>query len=206
MKIILSILFSIILIIPCRSQGYELERLLLDIEKLSQLKNILTDLYKGYEILSEGYTTIKNISEGNFNLHEAFLDGLLQVSPVVKNYKRVFDIIDDQAKMVSEYKSNFSRFQRDKNFSVDEIGYMASVYNNLITESLDDLQNLLNILTAGQMRMSDDQRIHGIDKIYDHVKDKLNFLRNFNSSALVLTMQRSADNNDAQSIQKLYGF
>ena len=75
----------------------------------------------------------------------------------------------------------------------------------LRAESLDDLQNLLNILTAGQMRMSDDQRIHGIDKIYDHVKDKLNFLRNFNSSALVLTMQRSADNNDAQSIQKLYG-
>src|SRR4051812_4125515 len=76
-----------------KAQEQEIQQLLLDVEKLAQLKNILTDLKKGYEILSGGYQTIKNISEGNFNLHQTFLDGLLQVSPVVRNYKRVADII-----------------------------------------------------------------------------------------------------------------
>src|SRR5450432_3294835 len=119
-------------LVPTKSnaQIYELERLILDIEKLLQLKNILSDLYKGYEILSTGYNTIKSISEGNFNLHKAFLDGLLAVSPAVKNYQKVLDIIDDQARIVSEYKSAFIRFRQDKHFNPDEITYMINVYNN----------------------------------------------------------------------------
>src|SRR5580692_2717144 len=99
------------------AQSYEVERLILDIQKLAQMKNILTDLYKGYEILNTGYNTIKNISEGNFNLHKAFLDGLLAVSPAVKNYQKALDIIDYESRIVSEYKSALSRFQQDKHFN-----------------------------------------------------------------------------------------
>ena len=77
--IIIALLFSC----KIQAQSYELQRLLLDIQKLAQLKSILTDLYKGYEILNTGYNTIKSISEGNFNLHKAFLDGLLAVRRAV---------------------------------------------------------------------------------------------------------------------------
>ena len=73
-------------------------------------KDVLTDLYKDYEILETGYTAIKNISEGNFNLHKAFLDGLLAVSPAVQKYERIVDIIDDQGRIVSEYKSAYNLF------------------------------------------------------------------------------------------------
>src|ERR1700680_2821898 len=97
-----------------QAQSYELQRLILDIEKLSQLKSILKDLYKGYEILSTGYNTIKNISEGNFNLHQAFLDGLLAISLAVKNYKKIADIIDYQGRIVSGYRSALSRFRQDR--------------------------------------------------------------------------------------------
>src|SRR6266542_6719166 len=83
-----------------QAQSAEIQQLLLDVQKLSALKGILNDMYKGYEIVSNGYETIKNISEGNFNLHEAFLDGLLAVSPAVQNYKRIANIINNQLKMV----------------------------------------------------------------------------------------------------------
>ena len=94
------------------AQSYELARLILDIEKLSQLKSILSDLYKGYEILRSGYTTIKNISEGNFNLHKAFLDGLLAVSPVVQKYPRISEIMELQAKIIVEYKTALKRYRQ----------------------------------------------------------------------------------------------
>src|SRR5258708_5502248 len=68
-------------------------QLILDTEKLTELKAILSDMYKSYEIINKGYNDIKNIAQGNFNLHEVFLDGLLAVSPAVKNYERVADII-----------------------------------------------------------------------------------------------------------------
>jgi outer membrane lipoprotein-sorting protein len=37
------------------SQSQEAQQLLLNVEKLAQLKQILKDLYKGYEIVSKGY-------------------------------------------------------------------------------------------------------------------------------------------------------
>ena len=72
---------------PTRAQSTSdlIQQLLLDVQKLDQLKTILQDMYKGYEIVNQGYTDIKNIASGNFNLHKLFLDGLLAVSPAVRN-------------------------------------------------------------------------------------------------------------------------
>ena len=188
----------------CQAQSYELERLALDIEKLAQMKNILKDLYKGYEILSTGYNTIKSISQGNFNLHKAFLDGLLAVSPAVRNYQHVVDIIDYQARILSGYKSAISRFKQDNHFSVDEITYLMNVYNSLISSSLNDLSNLLNVLTAGKLRMNDYERLHAIDGIYADTKDKYLFMEQFNNSATILAAQRVAEVNDAGTVKHLY--
>src|SRR5579862_4090127 len=130
--------------VKSKAQAYELERLILDIEKLLQLKNILSDLYKGYEILTTGYNAIKSISEGNFNLHKAFLDGLLAVSPAVQKYERVVDIIKDQGKIVSEYKTAYNFFKQNPHFTPDELVYMSNVYDHLISNSEKNLTNLLN--------------------------------------------------------------
>ena len=193
--------------IPVKSnaQLYELERLVLDIEKLLQLKNILSDLYKGYEILSTGYNTIKNISEGNFNLHKAFLDGLLAVSPTVQKYERVVDIINDQSRIVSEYKAAYNIFKQDKHFTPDELIYMSTVYNNLITGSENNLTNLLNVMTASKLRMSDAERLHAIDGIYMETHDRLSFLRAFNSTTSSLSLQRTGGETDAGTVRSLYG-
>ena len=188
-----------------KAQSYELERLILDIQKLAQMKSILSDLYKGYEILNTGYNTIKSISEGNFNLHKAFLDGLLAVSPAVKNYQKALDIVDYEGKIVTEYKSALSRFQQDRHFNPDEITYMINVYNNLISGTLTNLSNLLNVLTANKLRMSDNERMHAIDGIYDDTKDKYLFLRQFNNSTTILAVQRSVEFNDAGTVKNLYG-
>jgi hypothetical protein len=190
--------------IKTNAQVYELERLILDIEKLVQLKDILSDLYKGYEILSTGYNAIKNISEGNFNLHKAFLDGLLAVSPAVQNYARVVDIIDDQASILSEYKSAYNLFKQDKHFTPDELVYMSEVYNNLISGSEKNLTNLLNIMTASKLRMSDAERLHVIDGLYSDTHDQLVFLRQFNNKTGSLALERATEENNLESVRSLY--
>jgi len=205
MKKLLVVLIIFFFSSAARAQSYEAERLILDIQKLAQMKSILTDLYKGYEILNTGYNTIKSISEGNFNLHKAFLDGLLAVSPAVRSYQHAIDIIDYESRIVTEYKSALNAFKQDKHFNPDEITYMINVYNNLISGSLTNLSNLVNIVTASVLRMSDNERMHAIDGIYKDTKDKYLFLRQFNNSTTILAVQRAIDLNDVQTIQNLYG-
>lgn len=188
---------------PAKAQSYEVQQLLLDWEKLTQLKQILQDLYKGYEIINNGYTAIKDISKGNFNLHQVFLDALLQVSPVVQKYKRVADIIAGQLQILKEYKSAFNRFKDDEMFTSDEITYMAKVYNNLLAESERNLDDLITIITSGTLRMSDDERLTSIDKIYQRITDQLSFLRSFNNSTAILSIQRLKEKEDIEVAKKL---
>jgi hypothetical protein len=182
-----------------------LDQLALDYQKLSGLKNILSQMYTGYEILTKGYNSVKEVSQGNFDLHKVFLDGLLVVSPTVRKYPRVADIIHDQALLLKEYDAAWNSFRQDKHFTPDELGYMLDVYNNLVSRSLKNLSDLAMILTDRQVRMNDAERLAAIDHIYTGSRAQLDFLHSFNDHNYRLTMLRAHAAGDRQTLKILYG-
>jgi DNA repair ATPase RecN len=186
-------------------QTYEAEQLLLDWEKLSQLKQILKDMYKGYQIVEKGYVTIRDISQGNFSLHKAFLDGLLAVSPAVRNYYKIAEIIHYQLQIVQEYKQAYGRFQQDSHFNPDEIVTMGDVYGKLFDRSVHNLSDLATVLTDGQLRASDDERLKRIDDLHHEMQDMLSFLRQYNNRTALLSLQRGHDQRDIDQIKQFYG-
>lgn len=204
MKKLLTVIAFTLWTAGTNAQVQELAQLALNIEKLAQFKQFLSDLKKGYEIVFKGYTVIRNISEGNFSLHDAFLDGLLQISPAVKKYQRIGDIISLQLRLVKEYKTSYSMFKRNEWFTVAEIGYMGKVYNRLFIESLRNLDALATIVTARQLRMSDDERLNAIDQIFTDMQEKLVFLKHFNSSTAVLGVHRAKEQEDVELMRQLY--
>lgn len=191
--------------INAHAQEDEIQQLLLNATKLAQFKQILKDLKTGYQIVHKGYTTVKNLSEGNFKLHQTFLDALWQVSPAVRNYKRIADIAHYQRMLVREYKQAYTRFRRDQNFTPEEIRYLGQVYENLFSQSLRGLDELTMVLTAKKLRMSDDERLHAIDAIYTQMQDRLIFLRHFNHSTTLLAVGRAKERNDAGTLHNIYG-
>jgi hypothetical protein len=187
------------------AQSQEAKQLLLDIEKLSTLKGILSDLKKGYQIVSQGYNAIKNISKGNFDLHQAFLNSLLEISPAVKKYKHITDIISAQVSLVSEYKKALKLFRESRLFSNGEIDYIGHVYSNLFQQSLKNLDALTAVITANKLRMSDDERLTAIDDNWREAENELMFLRHFNNSTKILALQRAKEKNDVSVMNELYG-
>lgn len=188
-----------------KSQANEITQLLLNVEKLAQFKQILSDMKKGYQIVSTGYNTVKDLSKGNFSLHKTFLDGLMQVSPAVRNYKKVADIVNYQVLLVKEYKNAYNRFKQDNNFTPQELDYLGRVYSNLFKQSLNNLDDLATVITANKLRMSDDERLKAIDKIFIDMQEKVQFLRHFNNNTTVLAVQRAKDKNDVNVLRNIYG-
>lgn len=199
-------LFCLLVLLSFRghAQSTEAQQLLLNVEKLSQLKNILSDMKKGYTLVSNGYKAVKDIAEGNFSLHEVFLDGMMLVSPEIKKYYRVADIITYQGRIVSEYKSAFKRFQASGNFSEEDISYLSGVYKRLFELSMDNLDDLLMVVTSTSLRMSDQDRLEAIDRIFEETQEKLVFLRAFNGQAAVLEKQRSRERADVKSLGDVF--
>ena len=189
----------------CFGQSQEAKQLLLNVEKLAQLKLMLSHMKTGYQILEKGYTSIKNISQGNFNLHRDFLKGLLQVSPAVKKYSKIADIIRFQLKLVKEAKDALAEFRGSKQFTVTEIGYLGNVYANLLKESLKMLDELAMVVTAGKLRMSDDERLQAIDRIHAEVMEQYTFLNEFNNGTAILSLQREKEQMDIDLMRKIHG-
>jgi hypothetical protein len=187
------------------AQSAEVQQLVLNVEKLAQLKQILSDMKKGYQVLNNGYGTIRNVTEGNFKIHDVFLKGLLSVNPELRKYRKVADIIQYQARILSEYKSAFNHFKEGGRFTPDEMIYLSKVYGNLFDRSLENLDELAMILTASELRMSDDERLKAIDRLYVDMQGKLSFLRSFNRKTASLDRGRQKQQQENAAIKKLYG-
>jgi len=204
MRQISFIAIMLCVLIRASAQTQEAAQLILNYEKLKQLEEILDNMYKGYKILTKGYNRVKDIAEGNFNLHQVFLDGLFAVNPSVAKYQRIPDIIRYQSMLIKEYKRAFNRFKSDPNLTPDEIKYLERVYSYLVKQSLRNLEELTMIITANKLRMSDDERIQSIDRIYFDIENKLSFLRYFNNSTQVLVVQRAKESSEVGAMKKLY--
>ncbi|SDF15822.1 hypothetical protein SAMN05216464_113152 [Mucilaginibacter pineti] len=206
-RIALCMFFFSIISFTVRAQSVSdlLEQLALDYQKLAGMKNILSQMYKGYEVLTKGYNSVRDVSQGNFSLHQVFLDGLLTASPAVRKYPRAGDIISDQSSILAEYQRAWQIFRRDKNFSPKEVSYMLSVYNNLVKASGKNIDDLSLILSDNKLRMSDAERLAAIDRIYMESQSQLNYLRKFNDETYKMALQRSLETNDRQNLKNLYG-
>jgi hypothetical protein len=204
-KIAAGVFLLLLLPIRASAQMQELQQLALNIEKLSQFRAILKDMKKGYEMLTGGYNTVKDLTQGNFTLHEKFLEDLLEVSPTVRDYKKVGKIVAIQITIVDKYKSAMSRFSSSGLFNQGELSYLAQVYDKLFKESLRNLDELAMVLTSGEARMSDDERLETIDRIHSDMEDKLLFLNDFNSKGAVLGLQRAKEKHDADALRLLTG-
>jgi hypothetical protein len=209
MKTIKRIVFAVFLCMGSQTgaiaQSQEAQQLLLNWEKLRQLEEILDNMYRGYKILDKGYTTIKNIAQGNYSIHQLFIDGLMAVNPSIRNYKRIPFIIEYQKLLLKEYQRAYNRFRQDPNFKLEEIEYLANVYKFLFDASLRNIDELMMIITATKLSMSDDERMQAIDRIFFDMEDKLIFLRAFNNNTQLLVIQRARARNDVETMQKLYG-
>lgn len=185
------------------SQSQEVQQLLLNIEKLTQLKSMLSDMKRGYQVISEGYSKVKNIAEGNFSLHEVFLDGLMMVSPEVKKYARVKDILTVQKAIASEATGALGRFRSSEHFTSAELGYLGEVYQRLLKNSVDQLDELAMVITSSKLRMNDEERLSAIDRIFGQAQDKLMFLRDFNTENSLLVLARKKEKASIKAVQEL---
>ena len=181
------------------------EQLLLDVQKLSQLKQILSEMYQAYTITRAGYEDIKGLSQGTFSLHQVFLSGLLAVNPSVASYWKVADIINKEAALVKAAQSVSSYLNATGQFNSSEMAMFLTRYNNLIQGSLNNVTELTMVVTAGTLRMNDAERLAAIDRIDGNVTNELGATYAWGNNAALQAMQRARAQADIGTIQGLYG-
>ncbi|EHQ24771.1 hypothetical protein [Mucilaginibacter paludis] len=150
-------------------------------------------------------TEISGWTEQQKQLYSNYYTELGNIKATISKYQRIKDIALKQAALVREYKQAWSLFRQDNHFNPQEISYMQQVYTGILDASAKNLDEIMLVVSPAKTQMTDEQRLELINKASDHLDENYNDLHQFNNQGIRLSLQRSKDLSDTQSIKKLYG-
>lgn len=173
------------------------------LHQIAALRTHLLYVKKGYDIAHEGISTIKNIKNGEWDLHRHYFGSLLLVNPAIKNYARVANIVSMQVRIVKQVRSLINECRQRKLLNSGEIDYVVKVCDHLLSECLENMEELILVITSGQLEMKDDERIKMIETIYAALQEKSVFLLSFGNSVTTLSKQRLYDKIELELSEKI---
>lgn len=138
-------------------------------------------------------------------LFEGFYDELWKIKSAISSYKKVKAVVDDQIRVVKEYRSAIELLTKDKHFSPEEIEYMLSVYTGILQESIKNVDQIHMVVNAFATQMSDGARLELLNKVSADITRNLTNLRRFTGQNIALSLNRSKDELELNFLKALYG-
>lgn len=172
------------------------------LEQIAALQLSLSYAKKGYQLVDGGLQTVRDITNGEFSLHEAFISSLKTVSPAVRKNVKVAEILAYQisiARWFGEFKGNAMLSPADQL-------YILEVKAAVLADCSLDLESLLLVVTSGRLEMGEAERIRRIDLLYEAMQDKAAFTADFMGKVERLVRNRERDHLDILDLRRAYGF
>jgi len=138
-------------------------------------------------------------------LYKDYFNELQKVKSIISYYHRIKEITVAQENIINEYKRAFSLFKQDGHFTADEIIYMGQVYDGILIESAKSLDQLFLVTNSFVTQMTDAKRLEIINAAATNMSTTYNDLKLFNNQNILLSLQRSKDENDINTVKALYG-
>jgi hypothetical protein len=139
------------------------------------------------------------------DLFAEYYQELREVKAIVATYVKVNDIIDKQELIVTDYRLADNALRTDPHFSPQEINYISRVYEGILVQSKDNIDQLITVITSFITQMDDADRLHDIDDLGARIDDNYNTLQRFTQENILLSMQRAKGQQDIDFIRSLYG-
>ncbi|HET7115099.1 MAG TPA: conjugal transfer protein TraI [Hanamia sp.] len=139
------------------------------------------------------------------DLYQNYFNELRKVKDVLSYYHRIKEITQQQIALVKEYHEAWNGVQQDGHFAPNEVLYIGQVYTGIIDASLKNLDQIALVINSFTTQMTDAKRMEIINRAADAMQTNLNDLRSFNSQNILLSLQRSKDENDVAVVKKMYG-
>src|SRR5258706_4796952 len=146
------------------------------LKQIALIKIYIGYLEKGYDIARRGLNTISDIKNGHWKLDIDFFNSLKNVNPKIKNYIKVATIIDYQLRIIKECGQI-----KKQRFNDDEVLYIKSVADHLVSQSGILIDQLAAISTDSKLQMSDDERVTTHDSNYAEVLDQYRLIHAFSN-------------------------
>lgn len=175
------------------------------LQQIAALQIYIGYAKKGYSIAKKGLNTIGDLKRGELNLHSDYFTSLKLVNPKIKNYTRIAEIVALQAEILARYSRTLGEIKQDDLFHGNEIAYIKRVFDRLIENCDNNLDELITIVTDGQLEMKDDERMKRIDQLYQNMLENHTFCESFSNQTRLMSFSRVKDTKDVKTSRALHG-
>ncbi|MGZ3761028.1 MAG: conjugal transfer protein TraI [Mucilaginibacter sp.] len=148
---------------------------------------------------------ISNWSDKQRSLYDEYYQELWQVKSTIAYYQRIKELTLQQVALVGEYQRAWKLFQSDKHFRIEEINEMQRVYLGILDASAKNLDQIMLVVNPGKTQMTDQQRLEAINQAGDRLDENYSDLKQYNNQNMILSLHRSKDLNEVQTIKNYYG-
>jgi len=148
---------------------------------------------------------ISGWSQKQKDLFSQYYTELWDIKTAIAYYSRISELTQKQVALVNSYNQAWALIKNDKHFTASELNYMSNVYSGILKASVNDLDQLLNIVHASKTQMPDASRMAIINKTADHMDENYNDLQRFNAENELLSISRASDENEVLTLKQYYG-
>jgi hypothetical protein len=178
--------------------------------KIQRLQNKVIWLQNAQKVVENSMSKLRLDEIGDWvekqrNLYKDYFDELWKVKDVISYYHRVKDITSRQMLLVKEYKRAWNGVQQDRHFTPEEVVYMGTVYAGIVEESLKNLEQVILVIQSFSLQMTDAKRMELINTAADALSQNYTDLKAFSDQTVQLSIQRSKDAQDINTVRRLYG-
>ena len=173
------------------------------LQQIAANKAYIELLEKGYQIAKKGLKTIGDIKQGHFRLDGDFFKSLESVNPKVKGYAKVtatLVLLVNAKKQLQYIERSVSA---DELFSEAERQYVDKVKTNVENACSVQYEKLQDVIIFTSLKMSDDERIGMIDRVFAEAQDIYSFVRVFVADVGTLALQKRKEQRDAEDYRKM---
>lgn len=147
---------------------------------------------------------ISDWSRKQKELYQKYYTELKQVKDVIDRYRRIREITQKQLRLVDQYQMAWALFRQDSHFNDEELAHMHRVYNGILQQSMQHVDQILLIVESFSLQMSDAKRLELINAVADEIDRNYDDLRLFNKQNVQLSLQRSKTQHDVDLTRQLY--
>lgn len=130
---------------------------------------------------------------------------LKSVNNLVKDARKVSEIILMVGDVSEIYVTNFQKMLGDENFSPEELDAIAFGYTRLLEESNGVLQDLRQVINVSTLSMTDKDRMDVVDDCHASMRRYRNLVNYYTNRNIAVSFLRARKKNDLDRVLKLYG-
>lgn len=177
--------------------------------KVQRLQNETIWLQNAQKVVENTLSKLKleeisDWTERQRKLYASYYDELVRVKALISTYQRVRDLVGTQVAIVQEYKWASGLFKKDRHFSVDELAHMEEVYEGILKQSINNLDQVFAVVNSFSTSMSDAKRLELIHSASEAMERNFSDLKAFNDQCIVMSIQRSRSILETKALKEMY--